>query len=262
VAVLLDTAPPGLAQRIIATIKDLPQIESVGPVRVRQSGASIFVDVTVGVDRSVSLEAAHEIATRVESRVEALAPRGDVVVHVDPVQQSGESLIQAVGAVAGRLGLQTHNIQAHEVQGHYYVNLHLEVPAEFSLDEAHAQASLLEDALHREMPRVKEINTHIEPLPSVPVSRPIHNANSLERIRSQVLAAVNATEKLGECHNVRIWSENDGYHVTIHCLANPTISILEAHHRAEQLEKRILSQLPAIHAVHVHVEPEGQAGNP
>ena len=66
-------------------------MRSVGPVRVRQSGASIFVDLTISVARSASLEEAHQVATDVEGRIDALVQQGDVVVHVDPVRQTARA---------------------------------------------------------------------------------------------------------------------------------------------------------------------------
>jgi cation diffusion facilitator family transporter len=113
VAVLLDAAPPGMAQHIAAQASHVPGVQGVGPVRVRQAGASMFVDLTVDVDRSLSLEEAHQIASAVDARVSTLVHRGDVVVHVDPVRPPGESLSQTVSAIAARLttGLATLNWQ-------------------------------------------------------------------------------------------------------------------------------------------------------
>lgn len=153
--VLLDAAPPGLTGRIAAQVARVPGVETLGPLRVRQSGASTFVDLTVHVDRSLSLEQAHQIATAVEARTSALVPQGDVVVHVDPVKQPGESLPQAVGAIAARLGLRTHNVHAHEVRGQYFVDLHVEVPTGLTLGQAHRQVSHLEQAVRRELPHIR-----------------------------------------------------------------------------------------------------------
>ncbi|HSJ55498.1 MAG TPA: cation diffusion facilitator family transporter, partial [Anaerolineae bacterium] len=49
VAVLLDSAPPGLAGRVASVATRVPGVQSVGEVRVRQAGASVFVDLAINV---------------------------------------------------------------------------------------------------------------------------------------------------------------------------------------------------------------------
>jgi cation diffusion facilitator family transporter len=168
VAVLLDTAPSGWVENIGTEVAKVSGVHTIGPIRVRQSGPSTFADLTVGVDRSVSLEEAHQIAEAVEKRVANLTSKSDVVVHVNPVQQMDESLPQTARAIANRFGLLTHNIHAHEVGGEYYLDLDIEVPSDLTLEEAHQRVSAYEDAIVEELPQIKEINTHIEPLTDVP----------------------------------------------------------------------------------------------
>jgi cation diffusion facilitator family transporter len=258
IAVLLDAAPPGLVERIGSEAAQLPGVQSVGPVRVRQGGALTFVDLSVGVDRGASLEQAHRVAEMVESRIVALIPRGDVVVHVDPEQRSGESLPQAVNAIAGRLGLQTHNIHAREVRGDYYVALHVEAPASMTLAQAHEQVSRLEATLCDELPYVKEVNSHIEPqsIGVAPDATP--ETNTQERLRAQVVALIERTPELRGCHNVRVWPGSEGYEVVLHCLADPDLPIEEAHRLAHQVEEQLRAHVPGVSRVLVHVEPEGE----
>jgi cation diffusion facilitator family transporter len=260
VAVLLDTAPPGLADRIRAEVVRLPGVQVVGPVRIRQSGASTFIDLAAGTARSISLEEAHEIAEAVENRVTELSPQSDVVVHVEPVQQVGESLPQTVSAIAGRLGLQAHNIHAHEVMGEYFVSLDVEVPDALTLGEAHEQASRLEKALYHEMPHVKQVNTHIEPITASTtpiISHPVlpQDSPELESLKSQILALIGKVPELQGCHNLHIWLDIEGYDVLVHCLADPDLPITEAHKLAERLENQLHAQVEGIHQVTVHMEP-------
>ncbi|MCJ7625442.1 MAG: cation diffusion facilitator family transporter, partial [Anaerolineaceae bacterium] len=133
ISVLLDAAPPGLSGEITNEAAKVRGVQGVGPVRVRQAGASVFVDLTVSVERSSSLEEAHQIAEAVDVRISKIVPKGDVVVHVDPVRPPDEDLSQTVRVIATRLGLQTHNVHAHEVHGRYFVDLHVEVPTDLTL---------------------------------------------------------------------------------------------------------------------------------
>jgi cation diffusion facilitator family transporter len=258
VAVLLDAAPPGLAERVAAKASQVSGVQSVGPVRVRQAGASLFVDLTVDVDRSASLEEAHQIATEADKHVSTLLDRGDVVVHVDPVRQSGESLSQTVSAVAARLGLRTHNVHAHEVRGHYFVDLHVEVPANLTLVQAHDRVSHLELAVRDELPQVKDIHSHIEPIaaPVAPVAA--LGAGEEEELRVQIAAAIQEVAGLRGCDRLHIRLGPDGYEIVVRCLADPDLPVAEAHQLADEVEKRLQTRIRGINQVLVHVEPEGE----
>jgi cation diffusion facilitator family transporter len=258
VAVLLDAAPPGLAERVAAKASQVSGVQSVGPVRVRQAGASLFVDLIVDVDRSASLEEAHQIATEVDKHVSTLLDSGDVVVHVDPVRQSGESLSQTVSAVAARLGLRTHNVHAHEVRGHYFVDLHVEVPANLTLGQAHDWVSHLEMAVRDELPQVRDIHSHIEPIadPVAPVA--VLGVGEEEELRMKIATAIQGVRGLHSCDRLHIRPSPDGYDVVVYCLADPDLPVVEAHQLADEVEKRLQTKIRGINQVLVHVEPVGE----
>jgi cation diffusion facilitator family transporter len=256
VAVLLDEAPAGLTERIRDAAAQVPGVQSLGEVRVRQAGAHTFADLSIDVDRSATLEEAHQAASEVEARVAALVHQGDVVVHVDPVRRNGESLPQAVGAIAGRLGLRVHNIHAHEVRGRYFVDLHAEVPAELTVAQAHERVSALEAALRQELPYVSDVNSHIEP-GSVPLAAAAMPPEVDGRLRASIRTVVEGVAGLGDCHEVHIRPGADGYDVVLHCLADAEMPIGEAHRLADLAEKRLQAEVPGLGQVLIHVEPEG-----
>jgi divalent metal cation (Fe/Co/Zn/Cd) transporter len=229
-------------------------------VRVRQAGAEVFVDLTVNVGRSASLEEAHQIATRVDDRVRRLLHRGDVIVHVDPVRASGENLPQAVSAIAARLGLRTHNVHAHEVRGRYFVDLHVEVPADLTLGQAHDQVSRLELAVRDELSQVRDIHSHIEPIATPVVAASALDTKKEEHLRAQITAIVNSIPGLDSFSRLHIRPGPDGYDVVLHCLADPDLSVSEAHRLADRVEKQLQTEIPGISRVLIHLEPEGEDG--
>lgn len=254
VAVLLDVAPPGLVDQIAAEVARVPGVQSLGPVRVRQAGAAMFVDLAVKVDRSASLEEAHQIAEEVDRRVSQVVQRGDVVVHVDPVRQSGENLSQAVGAIAARMGLRTHYVHAHEVRGRYFVDLHVEVPTDLTLGQAHDQVSRLELAVRDELPQVHDIHSHIEPATAQVAAGGVE-AGVRRKLQAQIATVAGEMPELDGCDQVYIRSGRNGYDVVIHCRADCNLPVAEAHSLADELERRLQLRIPEIERVLVHVEP-------
>lgn len=255
ISVLLDSAPQGLIEQIVEQTSGIPGVRSVGKVRARQAGAAIFVDMTINADRSASLEEAHQIASVVGDRIGNLIGSGDVVVHVDPVQKPDENLAQTVSAIAARWGFRTHNVHAHEVRSRISIDLHIEVPPELTLDEAHRLVSKFEDGVREELPGMQEIHSHIEPVAApIAVATTIKNAEFNE-IQEQIEEILDEqkTSKMGKLF---LRHGNNGYEVVLHISANPELTIREAHFLADGLEKIIITKIPQVNNVLVHVEPE------
>jgi cation diffusion facilitator family transporter len=256
VAVLLDAAPPGLAERIATEASQVMGVQAIRAVRVRQAGPLTFADLTIAVERNASLERGHQIATAVERQIGELIGRGDVVVHVDPERHANETLPQTVSLIARRLGLRAHHIHTHKVRGHTFVDLHVEVPRDLTLAQAHKQVSQLETAIRDELPHVGEVNTHIE-LQDIP-QESISSTESApdEHLQTKIMAIMATVPEVHGCHNIHVHPISNGYDVTLHCLADPDLPMAKAHHLAKQVEQVLLGQVPSISQVLVHIEPE------
>ena len=57
-----------------------------------------------------------------------------------------------------------HNLTSSHVDGRTEVSLHLKLPGELSLEEAHAIASDVEHAICEALPDIDAVQTHLEPL--------------------------------------------------------------------------------------------------
>ena len=69
------------------------RILSYHKLRTRHSGSFHYVEVHVVVPREESLLEAHDVADRLEKRIESLLPPAQVVVHVDPYDPSKDTRI-------------------------------------------------------------------------------------------------------------------------------------------------------------------------
>ena len=150
---LLDAAPAGLQERVAAAVEGLEGVLSTERVRVRRAGNQHFVDVTISVPRSASFEQVHAISDAVERRVGEIVP-ADVMVHMEPRAAAGEHLFDAIRAIAARRGLAIHELSAHQLDGRLFIEMHLEVPEQLSLRDAHRRATELEEEI-RTLPDVR-----------------------------------------------------------------------------------------------------------
>lgn len=81
---LMDAAPAGLAAAIQGRVEIIPGVTDCHQVRVRTSGAHVFVDLHATFSGARSLEDVHRQTEVIEAAVRELEPRADVTVHAEP----------------------------------------------------------------------------------------------------------------------------------------------------------------------------------
>jgi cation diffusion facilitator family transporter len=250
---LLDVAPHGLRDQIASAVDEVAGVLQTERVRVRRSGQRYFVDVTISVPRTTSLEQAHTASESVERRVGEIVP-ADVVVHVEPRARAGEHLFETIRAIAQRRGLAIHELSAHHYEGRLFIELHLEVEEGASLYEAHQLATELEEDIRHETEPEARINIHIEPL-----GANIPGAENMKELERSVQAYLNSLQteyrQLVDCHDVRARSVQHRVLVSCHCSMDGKLPITEVHDLTAALEDRVKGKFPEISRLTIHPEP-------
>lgn len=83
---LLDREIPGEVREVItAIVADHPQALGFHDLRTRQSGRTQFIQLHVDMDQNLTLLQAHDLASRIETRIQQAFPMADVIIHQDPV---------------------------------------------------------------------------------------------------------------------------------------------------------------------------------
>jgi divalent metal cation (Fe/Co/Zn/Cd) transporter len=256
---LLDAAPEGLQNEIINAIGRMDGVLNVERVRVRRAGNRHFVDATVSVPRSSSLEQVHELTDAIENRVSQIVP-ADVVVHTEPRAPDNEHLFESIRAVAQRMGHPIHDISAYQQDGGLFVELHLEVDENLSLGEAHRRATELEDAICALGNGIYklDVNIHIEPL-GRHISTPEIGAGEMRQLELAVEAFLNHMprnyDELINCHDVRVRQVDHHILVSCHCIMKRDYTITRIHDVLAALEDLVKERFPQISRVTIHPEP-------
>ena len=252
---LLDTAPAGLQERVARAVEELEGVLRTERVRVRRAGNRHFVDVTVSIPRAVSFEQVHAISDEVERRVGEIIP-ADVMVHMEPRAQAGEHVFDAIRAAAQRRGLAVHDLSAHQLDGHLFIEMHLEVDEHLSLRDAHRQATDLEEEI-RGMPSLartavpveRAVNIHIEPL-GAHIATVDRSAGNLQGLEHEVETFVNGLRPefpaLKDCHEVHVRQVERKIQLSCHCSMDGNLPITVIHDITAKLEDRVKERFPQI----------------
>jgi len=254
---LLDAAPEGLQQEIAKAVARMEGVLDVDRVRVRRAGNRHFVDATVSVARTASLEQVHALSDAIEKRIGEIVP-ADVMVHAEPRAPQGEHLFEAIRAAAQRRGLAIHDVHALLQDGQLFIELHLEVDESLSLREAHRQASELEEEILKLRDGSTEVNIHIEPL-GRRIATPDAGIGEIKQLSQDIEEFLNRLpsefDELVNCHDVRVRQVEHHILVSCHCTMKSALPITQVHDVTAALEIRVKEKFPQIYRVTIHPEP-------
>jgi divalent metal cation (Fe/Co/Zn/Cd) transporter len=215
---------------------------------MRQAGGRKFADVVIGVPSSAPVGQGHAAADQVEAALERALPGSDVVVHVEP--RADQDLRERAHAAAAAFpGVrEIHNLLLVDVNGRKELSLHLKLPGDVTLEDAHEVAENLEAAIRAAVPEVDGVQTHLEPLTEPAEAREVTgNAVAVERI---VLEATGLRPRA-----LRFLRTDAGLVAYLTLGLDGTSTLDAAHARASQIEERIRREAPEIADVIIHTEP-------
>jgi cation diffusion facilitator family transporter len=254
---LLDAAPEGLQEQIMRAVGQMDGVLNVQRVRLRRAGNRYFVDATVSVPRTASLEQVHAWSDAIEQRVGEIVP-SDVVVHAEPRAPKGEPFFDSIRAVAQRSGLAIHDLFAQQNDGRLFVELHLELDPHLMLKEAHQRATELEEKIRELRQEPMEVNIHIEPLGTA-ISVPDSGAEDLRDLARALEAFLNGLtaeyHELVNSHNVIVRQVAHHILASCHCVMRGELPITEVHDVTGALEDRVKERFPQISRITIHPEP-------
>jgi len=252
--VLMDRVPADAAAAARSAIRSLEPAVDLRRLRMRQAAGRHFADVVIGVSADSAVGQGHAAADAVEQAVQSALPEADVVVHVEPGRPGGAVRERAhAAALAVPRVREVHNVSAVALDSGTEVSLHLKLPGDLSLDEAHAIAEEVERAILREVPEAASVQTHLEPLSedapgsAVAAAEVAGDRELVERIVRD--------ETGGEPRELRFLNTDEGLVAYLTLCVGGATPLAEAHGRASRIEERIRRERPGIADVIVHTEP-------
>jgi divalent metal cation (Fe/Co/Zn/Cd) transporter len=219
---------------------------------MRSAAGRHFADVVIGVSPAAAVGQGHAAADAVEAAVQRALPESDVVVHVEPSDDETGIGDRAHAAALGVPSVrEVHNVSVVSVDsGATELSLHLKLPGDLTLEQAHAIAEEVERAIAEAVPEVASVQTHIEPLAGEAAGTPVDSAADAELVRRIVREATGT-----EPRELRFLHTTEGLVAFLTLRLDPDVPLAEAHARASEIEERIRRERPQIADVIVHTEP-------
>ena len=249
VDVLMDRAPADAEEAARRAIVDVDPPVQLRRLRMRQAAGRVFADVVIGVDYEAAVGQGHAAADAVERAVQSALPEADVVVHVEPRRADDADVRERAHAAALDVPRvrEVHNVSVVSVDSGTELSLHLKLPGDLSLEDAHAIAEQVERAIERAVPEVSSVQTHLEPLGEEAAGTEV--AGDAATVRRIVRAELGVDPV-----ELRFVDTDEGL-VAYLTLQLGSDTLADAHADASRVEELIRREHPEITDVVVHTEP-------
>jgi cation diffusion facilitator family transporter len=258
VDVLMDRAAVDAEERIRQALARIGEHIELRRVRVRHAAGRYFVDLVVGVAPDAGVTQAHATADAIEDAVAAELGAADVVVHVEPVATAGDLRERATAAASAAPEVrEVHNVRVMHVPDGYELSLHVKLPRELSLTEAHDVVERLEQRVRAEVPELRDVHTHFEPLSRTDwATKPATDETETER-----RAIEDAVRRVTGSAPLRVgFRDGEAGRVALVTVTLPGDQPLpSAHRHAGAIEEAVRERCPRLADVIVHTEPADAA---
>jgi len=254
VDVLMDRAPAEAEAAALNAIAGVEPAVQVRRLRMRQAAGRHFADVVIGVSPDAAVGQGHAAADAVEAAVHRALPESDVVVHVEPLGDEA-AIRERANAAALRVPRvrEVHNVSVLSVGSGTELSLHLKLPGELTLEEAHEIAEEVERAIVEAVPEVDTVQTHLEPLAEEGPGRRAAATDVAVDVDTVGRIVRDATGR--DPRELRFLHTDEGLVAFLTLGLDPSSPLADAHARASEIEERIRRERPEIADVIVHTEP-------
>jgi cation diffusion facilitator family transporter len=252
---LMDRVPEGLYERVLSAVRAVEGVEEIRSIRIRPSGAQVFIDMTIAIRRTVPFQQAHLIMDNVERAIHKLGEHTDVVVHAEPLTSADETLADKIRMIVIRKGLSApHNLEVHNADGMHHVDFDIEYRRGKSFVEAHDIASEVEEEIRREIPSIAHLTIHMEESESG-VGEAARRQLDNEVLRKSIKAVLREDRRILKCPSINILPVGDRFNLSVTCEFDSARTLDEIHQIICQAETRLYDRFSALRRVTVHAEP-------
>jgi cation diffusion facilitator family transporter len=153
---------------------------------------------------------------------------------------------EAIEAAIARIDppVELRRIRLRQAAGSHFADIVIGVPPASAVEQGHAAADAVEDAVERAVPGT-DVVVHVEP------------AATDAALGERALAAALRVPGVREIHNVDVLRAGERTELSLHLKLPGGMALGDAHDVASRVEAAIRDELPQIDAVHTHLEPLG-----
>ncbi|MHA2365719.1 MAG: cation diffusion facilitator family transporter [Candidatus Hodarchaeales archaeon] len=233
-------------------------------LRLRESGPLIQGDLTIELPEKMKLNQIMSLKEDITFKIRSLIQNSDITILATTknsttnlglkkeTQMNWYDIINSID-IASNLTTEVHNISFYSINMDSYVDLHLLLPNNLHLNEAHELSLNFEKKVYKLIPDLKKVFIHIEPL-EIDFPNRILIPNN-EEIRIAINSVTSNYREVKDIKDIKASMFNEKITVQATILLEPNIELMEAHTITEEIEKSLHNKFSNLKRISVYTLP-------
>lgn len=262
---LMDGASVEMTDAVRQALATGVPLYPVLALRLRNSGATTFVEVTLGMPSHLHVDDAHALTERVEAIIRDVVPCADTVVHVEPddfVETHSDNDLAV--HIALKHDLLVHAFNMFDTPRGKLLTIDIELPEDRTLGDTAPVVAAFEEELRQALDLYKLI-VKIEPLcrNSEPVPQDFPHDCAIPLIEDAVHKIITLHPEITRLCSLDTDDIDATHSIIIHAAVPAQKCILDCHEIACSVEHDLHHELPWLARIMVVIEPDTPpAGSP
>ena len=256
---LMDKVPRELREKIKSETMKVKGVESIKELRIRATGAKIFIDMTINISRIIPFSKAHDITDALEKKILEVSPLADIVIHSEPIVTESESINDKIRMIVSDFELQCHDIFSHKIGQDVFTELHIEIDNTNNLSKAHSTVDRIEERIKNEITIIKNVKIHLDE-PGDKLFETIDITSRSNEIIKMTKEILEDYDEISSVSDIKVISANGKIRVSMNCSFDDTKTFEEVHDIVTLLESRVFIDVkeyyPRLTNVIIHAEPK------
>jgi cation diffusion facilitator family transporter len=254
VDVLLDRAPMETASAIKELVSEFPEVLGVNALRVRSDGRNEFGALNLNVDRSLTFSRASALKEELRQTLEERLPQADITLTFTPASKKSEPATESIRFVVSTFGLSLHHLIMNHTDDGYFVSMHVEMPGDMTLDQAHDKSEEIKKRLMESMSDLKKVIIHTQPYESGSNNQVADEEHAV-RITGEVERIVESFPGIEDCHNIVLTPYRNGLALSAEIRLDGSLLLEQTHQMAKEVEEKLRAEIVELVSVTLHLEP-------
>lgn len=252
--ILLDRAPLDTEGKILEIITSEPEVIGVDSIRLRSDGRTTFAELTLDVDRSLSFARASELKGWLNEKVRLAMNDVDVTCSFRPVSPESEEITSAIQYVVSSFGLSTHHVIISEEEGGYFVSMHIEMPGDTTLEDAHKSTDEITKKLHEAVRGLKKVVIHTQPYKS-DTTLAGGAPPDIDWVAKKVKSVVESFNDVEDCHNIVLTPHKNGLALSADMRLDGKMILSKIDSVSIRVQEKLNEEIPDLKSITLHLEP-------
>ena len=256
--VLLDTAPKGMKEMIENEIGRITGVHQIADVRIRPSGAIVYIDINVGIDPNQSQRSVHTIVQEIREKISEKIPRCDILISTFPADIVGISDLNINNTLEEIISqipncTHIHKIHVYELDGKKNITAHIELKENLTLKDSHELSHKISNRVKDVIKDVDNVNVYFECTEEALQTEDITEMQ--QDIVDTIKMAVNKIRDNVYCHEIKVYSNGDKVSAFMHCGVRGDFTVNKLEEISDIIKSELKNNINHLENVHIHFEP-------